>query len=38
MSSQDSDDGFQVVRAKRLRTTPPTQSSQGRASEGHSRG
>jgi len=24
---QDSDDGFQVVRSKRLRTTPPTQSS-----------
>jgi hypothetical protein len=31
-SSQDSDDGFQVVRTKRLWTTPPTQSSQTRAS------
>ena len=36
-SSQDSDDGFQVVRTKRLRTTPPTQSSQTRASEAPAR-
>jgi hypothetical protein len=33
VSSQDSDDGFQVVRSKRLRTLPPTQGSQTRASE-----
>jgi hypothetical protein len=32
-SSQDSDDGFQVVRSKRQRTIPPTQSTQSRASE-----
>jgi hypothetical protein len=32
-SSHDSDDGFQVVRSKRQRTMPPTQSTQGRASE-----
>lgn len=32
-SSQDSDDGFQVVRSKRQRTMPPTQSTQGRAGE-----
>jgi hypothetical protein len=31
--SQDSDDGFQIVRAKRLRTSPPTQGSQSRASD-----
>jgi hypothetical protein len=35
--SQDSDDGFQVVRPKRLRTLPPTQSSQGRNSEAPAR-
>jgi hypothetical protein len=28
VSTQESDDGFQVVRAKRPRTKPPTQSSQ----------
>jgi hypothetical protein len=27
VSTQESDDGFQVVRAKRPRTKPPTQSS-----------
>jgi hypothetical protein len=31
--SQDSDDGFQVVRSKRQRTMPPIQSTQGRAGE-----
>jgi hypothetical protein len=35
--SQDSDDGFQVVRSKRQRTTPPTQSTQGRASQAPAR-
>lgn len=36
-SSQDSDDGFQVVRSKRLRTLAPTQSTQGRAREAPAR-
>jgi hypothetical protein len=36
-SSQDSDDGFQTVRSKRQRTIPPTQSTQGRASEAPAR-
>jgi hypothetical protein len=33
VSLQDSEDGFQVVRSKRQRTIPPTQGTQGRASE-----
>ena len=36
-SSPDSDDGYQVVRTKRLRTKPPTQSSQTQASEAPAR-
>jgi hypothetical protein len=36
-SSQDSDDGFQVIRSKRPRTTPTTQNSQPRTSEAPAR-
>lgn len=36
-SSQDSDNDFQIVRSKRIRTLPPTQSSLGRTNDAPAR-